>query len=389
MEITEQLRLIKRNVVEIINENELLERLKNKRVLRVKFGIDPTSPDIHLGHTVTLTKLRQLQELGHLIVFIIGDFTACIGDPTGRNETRPMLDIATVRQNAESYKEQMFKILRKDNIEIHYNSEWFNKLSINDFLRLTREYTVARLLEREDFNERYRKGNPITLLEFIYPLLQGYDSVMVQADVEIGGVDQKFNLLVGREIQRAYNQEPQIILTLPLLEGTDGVRKMSKSYNNYIGISEEPDQMYGKIMSISDTLMYKYYELLTPYDVNEIKKMHPRDAKAQLAYHLVAKYHSEEDAKNASIKFDTIFRENKLPDDIDEINTEIKEKKIVELLTLFKLADSKSEAKRLILQGGVKVNNEVVNDISKIVVIDKPTVIQVGKRKFVRLIPTS
>jgi tyrosyl-tRNA synthetase len=212
---------------------------------------------------------------------------------------------------------------------------------------------------------------------------------MVQADVEIGGVDQKFNLLVGREIQRAYNQEPQIILTLPLLEGTDGVRKMSKSYNNYIGISEEPDQMYGKIMSISDTLMYKYYELLTPYDVNEIKKMHPRDAKAQLAYHLVAKYHSEEDAKNASIKFDTIFRENKLPDDIDEINTEIKEKKIVELLTLFKLADSKSEAKRLILQGGVKVNNEVVNDISKIVVIDKPTVIQVGKRKFVRLIPTS
>jgi len=389
MDISEQLKLIKRNVVEIINEDELIERLERKKVLRIKFGIDPTSSDIHLGHTVTLTKLRELQDLGHLIVFIIGDFTACIGDPSGRSETRPLLDITTVRRNAESYKEQMFKILRKDNIEIFYNSEWFSKLSIDDFLKLTREYTVARLLEREDFSERYRKGNPITLLEFIYPLLQGYDSVMVKADIEVGGADQKFNLLVGREIQRAYSQEPQIVLTLPLLEGTDGVRKMSKSYNNHIGISEEPNQMYGKIMSINDTLMYKYYELLTPYDVNEIKKMHPRDAKAQLAYYLVTKYHSEEAAKNASKTFDTIFRENKLPDNIDEISTKIKEEKIVELLTLFNLASSKSEAKRLILQGGVKVNNEVVNDIYKTIIIDKPLVIQVGKRKFVRLIPAN
>jgi len=382
--------------VDLISPSEFEERiLKEKKPLRIKYGADPSAPDLHLGHTVPLRKLRQFQDAGHLVVFIIGDFTAMIGDPTQRNETRKMLSRQEVEQNALSYQEQVFKILDRSKTEVRYNSEWLNKLTPHEFLHLTSQYTVARLLERDDFQKRYRGNQPIAVVEFLYPLMQGYDSVMVQSDMELGGTDQKFNLLVGRELQKIWGQRPQMVATLPIIEGLDGVQKMSKSLGNHIGIKESPREMFGKVMSVPDTLMERYYRYLTDLPRDEVHrlvqelqegKVHPREAKASLAEYLVGFYHSEAEGKLARQEFDQIFRDKGLPQDISEKGLAQAEWDIASLLKETGLVTSKAEGRRLVEQGGVKVDQQKIQDPAfKIELSAEAVLIQCGKRKFIKV----
>ncbi len=388
----EQLRLIKEGTVEIIEEEELLKKLKEGRPLRIKAGFDPTAPDLHLGHTVLLQKLRQFQQLGHEVYFLIGDFTAMIGDPTGRSQVRPPLSKEEVLENAKTYEEQVFKVLIPEKTRIVFNSSWLSSLGTEGIIKLAAKYTVARMLERDDFSQRFKEGIPIYIHEFIYPLLQGYDSVFLKADVELGGTDQKFNLLVGRDLQRAYGQEPQVCITLPLLVGLDGVRKMSKSYGNYIGIKEEPNQMFGKIMSISDELMWEYYLLLTDYTKEEVEKfranMHPMEAKKMLAYYIVSRYHSKEEADKALEFFEKTFSKREFPQDAPVIKVEWGyRKKAYELLVELGIEATKNSARRLIDGGGLKINGKKIEDANQEIEIVEELKVQVGKKKFYRIIP--
>ena len=387
----EQLQIIKRGAVDIVSEEELLEKLKKKEVLRVKAGFDPTAPDLHLGHVVLLRKLRQFQNLGHEVYIIIGDFTATIGDPTGRNETRPPLSKEQVLENAKTYAEQAFKVLNPERTKLVYNSQWLEKMTARDIVGLTSKYTVARMLEREDFSKRFKEGIPIYIHEFLYPLFQAYDSVAIEADVELGGTDQLFNLLIGRDIQREYGQEPQVAITMPLLVGLDGVRKMSKSYGNYVGITEPPETMFGKIMSIPDNLMWEWYRLLTDYTEEEIekfKKLHPRDAKLNLAYTIVKQFHGKEAAQRAKEHFLKTFSQREFPENAPVFEfpkgTKIR---LDELVLKLGYAPSKKEAQRIIKGGGLKINGEKKTNPFEEIVIDKELKVQVGKKKFARVVP--
>jgi len=384
--MVKDLETIRRGTVEIISPEELKEKLASRRPLRVKFGADPTAPDIHLGHTVVLQKLKQFQDLGHQIVFIIGDFTARIGDPSERPEAREPLTTEEIEKNAKTYQKQVFKILDKKKTEVLFNSTWFDKMSLSDVVKLSSHSTVAQMLARAEFKERFNREIDISLLEFMYPLLQAYDSIRVKADVEVGGTDQKFNLLMGRQLQRDFGQEPQVVITMPLLEGIDGVRKMSKSYGNYIGITESPGEMFGKIMSISDQLMVRYYELLTEENLDEVKRIDPRQAKAKLAREIVQKYHSETEAKKAEGEFEKVFVKRELPEKIEEIKISGKKIWVVDLLVKAGLATSKNEAKRLITQGGVKINQKRIKDSDMDLLMDKEYIVQVGRRKFRRIV---
>ncbi|MGB9613123.1 MAG: tyrosine--tRNA ligase [Candidatus Margulisiibacteriota bacterium] len=383
--IDEQLQVIRRGIVEIIPEDELRDKLEKKKTLRIKWGADPSAPDLHLGHTVVLNKLRQFQELGHEVFFIIGDFTAQIGDPSGRSETRKPLSPEEAEKNAKTYQAQVFKILDPSKTRVVYNSKWLAGMNLAEVLKLSAQYTVARMLERKDFKERFERQAEISILEFIYPLLQGYDSVYLKADVEIGGTDQKFNMLMGRTLQQRFGQEPQVIITLPILEGTDGAQKMSKSLGNYIGLTEPPSEIYGKIMSISDELMFRYYELLTDVSLEEIKKMHPKEAKKQLGRILVSRFYSEEKAKEAEEEFEAIFKEGKLPQKIESILLPYQAVDLLTLLLEAKLVSSKSQARRLVEQGGVAIDNKIVRNAKAIISLDSERLIRVGKRNFVRV----
>lgn len=387
MDIKKSLDIIKRGTVEIISTEELVKKLKKGKPLNIKFGADPTAPDIHLGHTVVLEKLKQFQELGHKIIFIIGDFTALIGDPSGRTELRKPLTKEEIATNAKTYQAQIFKILDKDKTKLVYNSHWLSKLTPEDFMGLCSRYTVARMLERDDFKKRYNAGNSISILEFLYPLIQGYDSVEVEADIEVGGTDQTFNLLVARELQCDYKQPQQIVITMPLLEGTDGVRKMSKSYDNYIGVSESPKDIFGKIMSISDELMMRYYELLTDADLGKIKDQHPAKAKRDLASIIVERYYDKKGAIQAQEEFNKIFKDKEIPEDIKEYKSPRGKIHMIDLLLKAEMISSKREAKRVIKQGGVKIDQKKVTDEKLEIDITKEIVVQVGKRKFVKIIP--
>ena len=404
MDIKEELRIIKRGTEEIISEEELIKKIeksrKEKRPLRVKQGFDPNAPDIHLGHTVGLRKMRQFQDLGHEIFFLIGDFTGRIGDPSGRSVTRKQLTEEEVNKNAETYKKQVFKILNPERTKVVFNSHWLGKLSFAEVLKVCSKYTVARMLERDDFATRYKEEKPIGIHEFLYPLMQGYDSVALQADIELGGTDQKFNLLVGRNIQREYNQEPQIIITLPLLEGTDGIEKMSKSLGNYIGINELPQIMYGKVMSIPDHLMIRYFELVTDVSLNEIDQikinlqndnLHPQDAKKKLAREIVKLYHGQNAALIAEEEFEKVFKKKLYPEEMKELvlkkdNLEEGKIRLIKLIVLSGLVNSKSEARRLIEQGGVKINGEKVDDPNLDLTVREGMVVKIGKLNFVKLV---
>lgn len=390
----EQLKILKRNCVDLVSEEELLERLKTGRPLRVKLGVDPSRPDLHLGHAVVLKKLKQFQDLGHQVVLIIGDFTAMIGDPSGRNTTRPMLSREEVMENAKTYAEQAFMILDKDKTEIRYNNEWLGKMTFADVVKLASKYTVARMLEREDFAKRYAEGTPISISEFLYPLAQGYDSVAIQADVELGGTDQLFNLMVGRKIQEEYGQTPQIVMTMPIIEGTDGKLKMSKSYGNYVGFTDEPKDMYGKIMSIPDELIVKYARLLTDADEDFLSKMekeidektvNPRDYKMWLAREIVRQFHGEQAAKEAEEYFVTVFQKKENPDEMPEKVVEPGVYNVVELL--FNLGiGTKSEIKRLITQGGVYWDNKRIDNFKATVSVVGAHILRVGKRLFIKIL---
>ncbi len=393
--IEQQLEIIRRGADEILVEKDLVDRLKEGRPLRIKAGFDPTAPDLHLGHTVLINKLRQFQDLGHEILFLIGDFTGMIGDPTGKSATRPPLTPQEVEQNSETYQQQIFKILDKEKTKVVFNSQWMNKMSGVDMIKLAASSTVARMLERDDFSKRYKSGQSIAIHEFLYPLIQGYDSVEMQADVELGGTDQKFNLLMGRQLQEQHGQKPQCVLTMPILEGLDGVQKMSKSLNNYIGIADEPKDMFGKIMSISDDLMWRYFELLSFRPMSEIEGFkqemqqgkNPRDIKFLLAEEIIARFHSETEATAAREGFIAQFAKNRIPDDIPELSFEAPAEgyAIANLLKDAGLCSSTSDAMRMIQQGAAKIDGEKVAD--KSVKIQKGTeaVFQVGKRKFARL----
>ena len=388
------LALIKRGADELLVESELVERLKSGRVLRVKAGFDPTAPDLHLGHTVLINKLRHFQELGHHVMFLIGDFTGLIGDPTGKNVTRPPLSREQVLENAATYKEQVFKILDPDRTEVCFNSAWFDRLGADGMIKLAAQHTVARMLERDDFAKRYAGGLPIAIHEFLYPLCQGYDSVAMRADVELGGTDQKFNLLVGRELQKHYGQAPQCILTMPLLEGLDGVNKMSKSLGNYIGISEAPREIFGKVMSISDDLMWRYYDLLSFRSDEEISTLktdvaagrNPRDVKVMLAQELVKRFHSSAAADDALSEFEARFRQGVLPEDMPEVALSCAGAVVSQVLKLAGLTASTSESMRMIDQGAVKVNGERISDKALTFDAGEVLVLQVGKRKFARVL---
>ncbi len=398
--INEQMDLIRRGASEIIQEDELVNKLeksaKENKPLIIKLGCDPSRPDLHIGHSVVLRKLEQFQSLGHQAVLIVGDFTGMIGDPSGRNVTRPALTIEETRANGRSYFEQASKILHREKTKIVYNSEWLGKMSFEDVIKLSSKYTVARMLERDDFTKRFRSGMAISIHELLYPLAQAMDSVAIKSDVELGGTDQKFNLLVGRDIQREFEIEPQVILTMPLLVGTDGVEKMSKSYNNYIGISESPQEMFGKTLSISDDLIYIYFELATDIPNDKLKvigkqlsdpEVNPRDLKRELARTLVRMYHSEEAALQAESEFDKIFVRKDVPDDLNEHKIEgKKEIGIVELIMEVKFAPSKSEARRLVAQGGVSLDGEKIEDINHSIKLNGEKILKVGKRKFVKII---
>ena len=399
--IDEQMQIIKRGAVEVIPENELREKLKKSfdenRPLNIKLGCDPTRPDLHLGHSVVLRKLAQFQELGHQAILIIGDFTAMIGDPSGRNQTRPPLTFEEAKANAESYLTQAYKILHPEKTKIVYNSEWLGKMNFEEVIKLASKYTVARMLERDDFTKRFKTGIPISMHEILYPLAQAMDSVAIKSDVELGGTDQKFNLLVGRDIQREYDVEPQIILTMPLLVGTDGTEKMSKSYDNYIGIDDTPQDMYGKTLSIPDNLIYTYFELVTDASIEElaeIKKqlqdssVNPRDLKRKLARKIVEMYHSAEAAQNAEIEFDKIFVKKGIPDEIPEQEFSFSEKDltIIDLIMEVGFAPSRGEARRLVQQGGVSIDGEKVKDFKTVLKPEKNFILKVGKRKFMKVI---
>ncbi|CDT88772.1 Tyrosyl-tRNA synthetase [Vibrio coralliirubri] len=382
---------IKRGVEELIPEDELIAKLKEGRPLRIKLGADPTAPDIHLGHTVIFNKLRAFQELGHEVTFLIGDFTAMVGDPSGKNSTRPPLSREDVLKNAETYKEQVFKILDPAKTQIRFNSEWLSELGAEGMIRLASNQTVARMLERDDFKKRYAGGQPIAIHEFMYPLLQGHDSVALESDVELGGTDQKFNLLMGRELQKAAGQKPQAVLMMPLLVGLDGVKKMSKSAHNYIGISEAPSEMFGKIMSISDDLMWSYYELLSFRPLEEVAELkvgvdagkNPRDVKVLLAKEIIARFHSEADAEAAEQEFVNRFAKNQVPDEMPEFEFEAG-LPIANVLKEAGLVNSTSDAMRMIKQGAAKLEGEKIED-SKFVPEAGTAVYQVGKRKFARI----
>ncbi|PIR18152.1 MAG: tyrosine--tRNA ligase [Deltaproteobacteria bacterium CG11_big_fil_rev_8_21_14_0_20_49_13] len=386
MDIKHQLEVIRRGAVELISEEDIVAKLKKGKPLRVKAGFDPTAPDLHLGHTVLLQKMKQIQELGHHVIFLIGDFTAKIGDPSGRSETRPQLSDEEIAKNIKTYESQVFKVLDEKNTEVRFNSEWLGKMSVIEFARLGAKYTVARMLERDDFKKRIEAGTDISVLEFYYPLMQAQDSVVLKADIELGGNDQKFNLLMGRTIQKRSDVEPQVVLTMPLLVGTDGVKKMSKSYGNYVGINESPKEMFGKLMSITDELMWQYYELLSDKSLNEIdelKKGHPKAAKVALAKEIITRYHSAKDADAAEEGFERVFAKKDNPEDMPELVTSTSN--LVDVIVEAKLASSKSEVRRLITQGGVSVNDEKVADINATLGGGKEYILKVGKRKFCKI----
>ena len=390
-----QLALLLRGVEEIVPKKEFHKKLEEKRSLRVKLGFDPTAPDLHLGHTVILNKLKLFQDLGHQVIFLIGDFTGLVGDPSGVNETRPVLTEKEIKENAKTYERQVFKILDKKKTEIRFNSEWMNKFSPEDFIRLSSVQTVARMLERDDFSKRYSAQKPISIHEFLYPLLQGYDSVALDADIELGGTDQKFNLLLGREVQKFYGKEPQVAFTLPLLEGLDGVKKMSKSLVNYIAIEDDPDDMFGKIMSISDDLMWRYFELLSFKDEEEItgliksqkEGLNPRDIKFLLAEEIVDRFHGEGSGNSAKGEFQSRFQKGNNPSDIKEITINLEEKSITlaKVLKEAKMVPSTSEALRLIKQGAVRIEGEKILDSKHEINLNSSLLYQVGKRKFSKI----
>jgi len=398
----EQLERIRFGVAELISSEELLKKLKKSKEqnkpLRVKFGADPSRPDIHLGHTVVINKLKTFQDLGHHILFLIGDFTAMIGDPTGRNQTRPILSVEEIRENAKTYADQVFKILDPEKTEIIYNSSWLDQLTPKDFIKLTSNYTVARMLERDDFTERYRGGVAIALHEFLYPLTQGYDSVAIKSDIELGGTDQKFNLLVGRDLQNAYGQEPQCVLTMPILEGLDGVQKMSKSLDNYISLVDTPKDMFGKTMKISDEMMFRWYQLLTditPTALEQLKKdveggiRHPRQVKVDLAKYFVRRFHSEEAAERAEEEFNRIFVNKGLPDEVPEYEVfSEKQVSLAHLMVKAGLFQSNSEAGRMILAGAIQIDGEKIEDPKLKIDLNAgdKKIIRAGKKKFVRVV---
>ena len=391
----DNLNLIKRGIDELLNEDELLSKLKKKKQLVVKAGFDPTAPDLHLGHTVLINKLRHFQELGHKIVFLIGDFTAMIGDPTGKNKTRPPLDPSDIEKNSKTYTNQVFKILDPELTEVRFNSEWCSKLGAEGIIKLASQYNLARMLERDDFSKRYKSNQSIAIHEFLYPLIQAYDSVALQADVELGGTDQKFNLLVGRELQRAHEQEPQVVITVPILEGLDGTNKMSKSLGNYVGIDEAPDEMFGKIMSISDDLMWRWFDLLSFKSSEEIQAvkdqqadgMNPRDIKISLAKEIISRFHDQDAADNAEHNFLNQFQKKNIPENIEELLLEWEEPSILlpNLLKESGMTESTSEAIRMIKQGGVRINEEKIIDPKHSVSKGEACIYQVGKRKFKKI----
>ena len=391
----DNLNLIKRGIDELLNEDELLSKLKKKKQLVVKAGFDPTAPDLHLGHTVLINKLRHFQELGHKIVFLIGDFTAMIGDPTGKNKTRPPLDPSDIKKNSKTYTNQVFKILDPELTEVRFNSEWCSKLGAEGIIKLASQYNLARMLERDDFSKRYKSNQSIAIHEFLYPLIQAYDSVALQADVELGGTDQKFNLLVGRELQRTHEQEPQVDITVPILEGLDGTNKMSKSLGNYVGIDEAPDEMFGKIMSISDDLMWRWFDLLSFKSSEEIQAvkdqqsdgMNPRDIKISLAKEIISRFHDEDAADNAEHNFLNQFQKKNIPENIEELSLEWKEPSILlpNLLKESGMTESTSEAIRMIKQGAVRINEEKITDPKHSVSKGEACIYQVGKRKFKKI----
>ena len=390
----ESLELIKRGIDEVLTEDDLVSKLKSKKQLTVKVGFDPTAPDLHLGHTVILNKMRRFQDLGHKVVFLIGDFTGRIGDPSGKNKTRPSLDKEELEKNAKTYSDQVFKILNKDLTDIRFNSEWCEDLGADGIIGLASKYNLGRMLERDDFSKRYKANQQIAIHEFLYPLIQAYDSIALNADVEMGGTDQKFNLLVGRELQRAFDQEPQVCITLPILEGLDGINKMSKSLDNYVGINEDPDEMFGKIMSISDDLMWRWFELLSfrPInEINELKKevksgMNPRDTKILLAEEIIERFHSKEDAENAKNTFLDRFQKGAKPKDIETFSISLDDDiAIGNLLKESGLVQSTSEAMRLVKQGAVKINDEKIDDPKLSIEKNQELLVQVGKRRFLKI----
>jgi tyrosyl-tRNA synthetase len=399
--VEEQFEYLRKGCVDIIQEHELKAKIarsiKEKKPLKVKAGFDPTAPDIHLGHTVLLRKMKHFQDLGHEVIFLIGDFTGLIGDPSGRSSTRPAMTREEINRNAETYKAQIFKILDREKTVIDFNSRWLGKLTSFDIINLAAKYTVARILERDDFSNRLKKGQPISAHEIFYPLMQAYDSVALKADVELGGTDQKFNLLVGREIQREFGQEPQVIMTVPLLEGLDGAQKMSKSLNNYVGITEPPGEIYGKIMSISDPLMFRYYELLTDEPLSQIEKwkkevkeekINPKDLKSRLAQSLVADFWGKEEARKAAQEFERIFKKKELPSEIEEIKLEAPQALLVDLLINKNLFPSSREAKRVIRQGGLYLDGQRIEDVGFKIDLRKKSevILKIGKKKFYKIV---
>lgn len=394
-ELARQLELILRGAVEVIQrtelESKLTRSLKEHRPLRVKAGFDPTAPDLHLGHTVLIHKLKHFQDLGHQVIFLIGDFTGMIGDPTGVSETRKALTKEQVQENAQTYQRQIFKILDPERTMIEFNSRWMGPMTADGLIQLAAHYRVARMMERDDFHKRYQEQKPISVHEFLYPLVQGYDSVALKSDVELGGTDQKFNLLVGRELQRDYGQEPQVVITMPLLEGTDGVKKMSKSLGNYIALEDKPGDMFGKVMSVSDTLMFRYYELLTTEDLSKVKALHPMEAKQALAELLVARYHGEEAGRQARAQFQQKFQEREFPSEPDVrltlTSADLKDGKgiaLADLVAKTGLVPSKSEARRLIIQGGLEVDEQKQTDANAVLTLVPGQVyrLKIGRRKF-------
>ncbi|MFW6123854.1 MAG: tyrosine--tRNA ligase [Acidobacteriota bacterium] len=399
-EVEKQFEYLKKGTTEIIQENELKEKiensLKNNRPLKVKAGFDPTAPDIHIGHIVLLRKMKHFQDLGHEVIFLIGDFTGLIGDPSGRSKTRPPMTREQIEKNAQTYKKQVFKILDPDKTIIEFNSKWLGKLTSFDIIHLMSKYTVARILERDDFSERIKKNKPIGTHEILYPIMQAYDSVALKADVELGGTDQKFNLLVGRDIQKEYGQRPQIVLTMPLLEGTDGIEKMSKSLDNYIGITEPPEEIYGKVMSISDSLMYRYYELLTDVSMTKIKEfqkktkqgeINPRDIKSDLAKSIVKDFWGREESEKAAREFDRVFKQNRAPSDMEKIVLKTEKIPLIDFLTKKNIFSSRGEAKRAIRQGGVYINKNRIKDIAFTIDLTEKdeTILKIGKKIFYKI----
>ena len=395
--VDEQLKTIRRGTAEVIDEKDLAKLIDTGKPLKVKAGFDPTAPDLHLGHTVLLHKMRQFQESGHEVIFLIGDFTGMIGDPTGRSETRKNLTPQEVQENAKSYLAQVYKILDPEKTTVAYNSEWMNKFTSVNMIELAAHYTVARMLERDDFQKRLAKNLPVSIHELMYPLIQGYDSVALQSDIELGGTDQKFNLLVGRDLQRAYGQKPQVVLTMPLLEGTDGVQKMSKSLGNSIGVFDSPNEMFGKIMSISDDLMWRYYELLSQVSAQDLEVMkkkseagtlNPKNSKMNLAKEIVALYHSPEHASMALAEFENVFKKKNLPEDIPVVKGWGDELKgICNILKDHNLTDSTSAARRLIQQGSVTINGEKISDVNQELPGNLEYLIKVGKKRFLKIQP--